>query len=1308
MTPRVLYHVSEPPARSSILTQGLDPAYDETGFGGIFLSVTPILQEETPELDQWRVYTDGLNIEPDLSTPGFEDEWFMTTDKIDPGRLELMDSFELEDRAAAVDEEDWENYDDSEDEEKLREMLDEEENRPPPKFYEGDAVREEGYGISGKIQGEPYWYNGRWIYYVYMYDQDGPRGIEVWPEDDLVRPNRYDQPGELTLKDLFGITPGAGEEYYRTAPKDASTSRDPHQCPYCGSTNILFPSLHNDWRCEDCGEHWQPGDEEHTMTPTETLDGMWEAASDPNGGDLGFQVGDRVELPHDGGEGTVIEVEEPQEEEDGTFTNWVRVRKDDGQVVVAADWMLRFVQGLDGAMMPDTIDWPEDEQDYYRQAANIFDWEDDEWKDDAEAMGAPKPPDDPEEKPKPRFVPGNMVEVKNNSTGQMMSGMVLHGPEWNRHAQDWGYAVAWDYGGLGTIGEKDLYPGLERFPKPMDVHILKMWPDKLPWSEEEQEYYRTSSDDEIERDWTKGWMAGDIYRLPAYDDDGDRTNFTYYMIDNISGDEITLVRTNVVGEPIDKNPRVESMVFAEDFPAWLKQYDAELQGHVPVPMTRSEIDPEALDLLWPDTLPWPEDEQNYYRDAKTAGAIPLYNHAEYDIFLPSGEQRRAVYHGLAFPGTFEKPKMYYDPGDEATFDHLFYDFEHSEYIRFTQDELDEAMDEGRIFLDDSTRIMKSVNEWLDEKYGPSTPNFAPESRTAQDHYQFAIGDTVQLTNAELAKSPKMHGVHGEIIDFEDNDIRVKWYHPVDPGFETLEGEETLEPYQVLTEEKADELWPDFYYFPETSSWTSRPTSAILQRMAQSTDRLRSALDSDPAAGAAYDALTAAGGTVYIVGGAVRDSVLDKSSKDVDLMVSGLAPEMIEATLSSLGRVDLTGKAFGVFRFKRDGGEVEIALPRTERSTGSGHKDFEVTYDPNIPVETDLERRDFTGNAMAYDPASNQIIDPYGGTDDLTNNRLRLVNPNAFVDDPLRIVRALVAQARFGLEPDPALVESMRQNGARIRHLPGDRIKDELDKLFKAPNPVVAMQAAEDSGLLEYLAPELSAAVGFDQMNPHHDLDVWQHTMQVLNKMTSLSNDPDLRLAALFHDSGKPNSFWRDETAPEGGGGHFYQKQLEDGSTVGLNHEEEGERLAREFMTRLRYPNKRIDRVTKLIRNHMFPYFNSKKGARRFLASVDGDVKTAFDLLLLREADSSGKNGGEQSEFDATSVNKARDLLQQVIDEGDADEMANPAINGHDLMQLGIKPGPEMGKILNKIKDMIVDDPSLNEKDTLLELVRQGI
>lgn len=602
--------------------------------------------------------------------------------------------------------------------------------------------------------------------------------------------------------------------------------------------------------------------------------------------------------------------------------------------------------------------------------------------------------------------------------------------------------------------------------------------------------------------------------------------------------------------------------------------------------------------------------------------------------------------------------------------------------------------------------MDSPSAWKLKDFG------IPESgeeyyRTANDEFEESDDEPTSVPKFEELEHVVFRGGQGE-----GEVIQVEWW---DGGWwyrvRKPDGKIVFAPEGacILSDKPSGWTLRDLGIPPEGeeyyrhAGWTPTRISDTMDSMSAGAT-LNSQIDQSPAAQTAIQALTNAGGEVHVVGGAVRDALMGKNPKDIDLMVSGLPSETIQATLAPLGRLDFTGAAFGVFRFKKGNDEVEIALPRTERSTGTGHKDFEVNADPNISPTDDMGRRDFTINAMGYNPNSGEFLDPHNGMGDLTSGRLALVNERAFHDDPLRIVRGLVATSRYGFDADPQLLRAMSETAPQLRHLPGERVQMEMDKLLSAPNPVAAMTMAEQTGVLDYLAPELSSTVGFSQMNPHHDLDVWEHTMQVLSKATQISNDPDVRLAALFHDSGKPDSFWRDETAPEGGGGHFYKKVLDDGSTLGADHEEVGGDLVKAFMERLRYPKKRIEKVEFLVRNHMFPYFDTPKGARKFLKRCDGDAKLAFDLLALREADASGKRTGEMNEYDAKQLQKARDLLVQALESSDAISTKDLAINGHDLIQMGMKPGPQIGQTMNRLLEAVMDNPELNNRDDLMRLV----
>lgn len=230
---------------------------------------------------------------------------------------------------------------------------------------------------------------------------------------------------------------------------------------------------------------------------------------------------------------------------------------------------------------------------------------------------------------------------------------------------------------------------------------------------------------------------------------------------------------------------------------------------------------------------------------------------------------------------------------------------------------------------------------------------------------------------------------------------------------------------------------------------------------------------DPAVDMAQRALANAGGQVHVVGGAVRDAIRGEDPKDIDLMVTGLPADVTRRTLEALpGRVDLTGKDFGVFRYKHKGHEVEIALPRRERSTGATHQDFDVQADHTMTPEEDLARRDFTANAMAIPLNDHRVIDPFGGANDIRNGTLRVIGDQSFQDDPLRVVRALTANARHGLEPDDNTKLQMMQNAGGLEFLPKERIQMELQKIMQSKNPARAIQLAHETGVLKHIFPEV--------------------------------------------------------------------------------------------------------------------------------------------------------------------------------------------------------------------------------------------
>lgn len=213
----------------------------------------------------------------------------------------------------------------------------------------------------------------------------------------------------------------------------------------------------------------------------------------------------------------------------------------------------------------------------------------------------------------------------------------------------------------------------------------------------------------------------------------------------------------------------------------------------------------------------------------------------------------------------------------------------------------------------------------------------------------------------------------------------------------------------------------------------------------------------------------AGGKIYAVGGSVRDSYLGKSSKDLDIVIRGIPAPELEKILSKHGRMKLVGQSFGVYKFVPEGGEeeIDIALPRTEVSTGEGHKDFKITADHRIPIEKDLERRDFTINAIAKD-VNGTTIDPFNGLQDMSNGIIRVVGSDSFKDDPLRMLRAVQFSSRFGFDIEPHTLKDLKQNSRRINTVAKERIFEEFEKIVKKGDPFKGAQLLKSTGLLEAL------------------------------------------------------------------------------------------------------------------------------------------------------------------------------------------------------------------------------------------------
>ncbi len=430
------------------------------------------------------------------------------------------------------------------------------------------------------------------------------------------------------------------------------------------------------------------------------------------------------------------------------------------------------------------------------------------------------------------------------------------------------------------------------------------------------------------------------------------------------------------------------------------------------------------------------------------------------------------------------------------------------------------------------------------------------------------------------------------------------------------------------------------------------------------------------------------GRIYEVGGAVRDRFLKLTQKvkDRDYLVTGIPYDELTHILRNHGRVGLVGRSFGVIKFtqyKREKQHTfDITLPRREHSTGAGHTDFEVDFDPDLKVEEDLVRRDFTVNAMAFDLDSEMLIDPLGGQLDLEKRQLRMTSPTSFEEDPLRMLRAVQFAARFNFMIEPETFRALQMHAPLINSVSEERIAEELNKLLtRSEAPSEGFRIMLSAGLLKEILPELEACVGVDQPGGYHKYDVFEHTMHCLD---ACAPDLKLRLAALFHDINKPQAKRVTET-----GATFY------------GHEVTGARTGVKVMSRLRYPKDLTKEVNTLVERHMFTTEVSDKGMRRLIKRVGVDL--IFKLLDLRRADVVGQGmGGITEDVDEFEAN-----IRAELDRQPPLKHSDLALNGRDIMKMfGISPSPLVGQVLNHLLEHVLDHPEDNIREKLEVLAKK--
>jgi tRNA nucleotidyltransferase (CCA-adding enzyme) len=424
----------------------------------------------------------------------------------------------------------------------------------------------------------------------------------------------------------------------------------------------------------------------------------------------------------------------------------------------------------------------------------------------------------------------------------------------------------------------------------------------------------------------------------------------------------------------------------------------------------------------------------------------------------------------------------------------------------------------------------------------------------------------------------------------------------------------------------------------------------------------------------------AGGRARVVGGWVRDRVMGRPEPpDIDLEVFAVAPDRLRALLERFGRVEAVGESFQVYKL----GDIDVSLPRRDSKAGRGHRGFVVVGDPDMSIEEAARRRDFTVNAIAWDPLTDEYFDPFDGRGDIERRRLRMVDAQTFPDDSLRVLRAVQFAARLDFSLDDATRDLCR--AIPLDDLPPERVWGEFEKLLFADAPSAGFALAMDLGVIAKLFPELQALAGCVQEPEWHpEGDVWVHTLQVIDQARTRIADLDrpqaiaVMLGAVCHDLGKPAT-----TA------------FIDGRIRSMNHEEEGVAPASAFLDRLNVNS--IDgydvrrQVLGMTAQHLKPgsWFKVRDevgdGAFRRLAH-----KVDLELLArVAKADCEGRKPGR---FDCSAMDW---FLERARALGVEHKPPAPILLGRHLLALGMKPGPRVGEILKAVYEKQMDGTVTN-------------
>jgi len=421
------------------------------------------------------------------------------------------------------------------------------------------------------------------------------------------------------------------------------------------------------------------------------------------------------------------------------------------------------------------------------------------------------------------------------------------------------------------------------------------------------------------------------------------------------------------------------------------------------------------------------------------------------------------------------------------------------------------------------------------------------------------------------------------------------------------------------------------------------------------------------------------GEGYIVGGYVRDSLLGIEPSDCDFVTNLDYSKLLEI-FKDFSPKEI-GKHFGIIQIIYNGKAYEIAKYRKDIGVPEDRKEQEIEFTNSIMK--DLKRRDFTINAIAYDGKNFRYVE--GAEEDLKNKTLRFVgDPIVRIkEDPLRIMRFIRFLATKNLE-SAFEIEKLKDYLYLLDKISMERIRDEFNKIILSKDIENALSILEKSGVLEYIIPEWSATIDFDQKNSHHYLTVDEH----IKKVVSLCDeDLELRIAALLHDIGKPQTFTLDSE----GKGHFY------------NHEIESAKIVESILKRMKYSAKISSSIKNLVLYHLNTFKNSgRKYVKKLINEMGKDE--VLKLFKLMEFDRIAHN----PPHDFRSLNELKRLYNEIIEKEEAVSIKDLKISGKDIIELGVSQGKEIGLVLKLIFERVLEDSSLNERKILIKLAKEII